>query len=279
MLISACEVFLMKKKNGFTVILTALLLMLISFQIVLADQLTPIKKNELPHMLITSNPLIVVHATTEFDEDRVAVKGINKVIAKYKGNKKSIIYLVSDQSKEGYSNWYTKNRSPDYELFSEGGEHNLPLRNDEVTIVGGFFGSYDGARGCHTLAIRDAIRMHFELSDNPFTVHIPLEAIYFWSEDTQTRKKIIDLNIKSPSSEIAEIFDRFAESYFLVDTWSDVTEFSHPYVGNLNKKYKTGGPVNVDRFTFRLYLNDVLVVEPFGHGPRQVLLKLESVTL
>gem|GEM_PF-4273912 len=269
----------MKKKNGFTVILTALLLMLISFQIVLADQLTPIKKNELPHMLITSNPLIVVHATTEFDEDRVAVKGINKVIAKYKGNKKSIIYLISDQSKEGYSNWYTKNRSPDYELFSEGGEHNLPLRNDEVTIVGGFFGSYDGARGCHTLAIRDAIRMHFELSDNPFTVHIPLEAIYFWSEDTQTRKKIIDLNIKSPSSEIAEIFDRFAESYFLVDTWSDVTEFSHPYVGNLNKKYKTGGPVNIDRFTFRLYLNDVLVVEPFGHGPRQVLLKLENVTL
>lgn len=137
------------------------------------------------------HPLIVVHASTEFDWESSAAARMESVIARFKASGRPVVYLVHDQTPEGYVRWYPKDRRPDYEIFSEGGEHNLPLSGNEVTIVGGYFGSYDGARGCHTLAVRDAVRMHFGRSNSPLTVHMPLPAIFFWNQDESVRERLL----------------------------------------------------------------------------------------
>ncbi|HAR42918.1 MAG TPA: hypothetical protein DCS07_09865 [Bdellovibrionales bacterium] len=239
--------------------------------------LTPGSKNAVPTKF-SAHPLIVVHATTEFDEEMTAAKGVDEVVAQFKAQRRPVVYLVSDQSKTGYQEWYTKDRKPDFELFSEGGEHNLPLAMDEVTIVGGFFGSYDGARGCQTLATRDAIAMHFENTKRPFTIHMPLKAIYFYEEDAVTRENILNLDTRSAtSSQIKKVFKDFASLFFLTANLGPGIEFGHPYFRDSNPFYRAVQPVNMDNYTFRLFLNDRPVAKPFGHGPRQVALKLENI--
>ncbi len=239
------------------------------------------EKNVLPERL-GRNPLIVVHAVRDFDDDAAAVLGIDALVAKFKAQKRSVTYLVNDQTPEGYSDWYTQDRWPDFEIFSEGGEHNLPLHDDEVTVVGGFFGSYDGARGCQTLAARDAIRMHFEDSEKPFTVHFPVRAIYFYGEDSATREELLALDAKTASAEkLHELFDDFARLFFLTDNFSEVPAFGHPYPAGpdrRNKNYRGGASVDVDGYSFELFFGGISVSK-FGHGPRKVSLRLQNQAL
>lgn len=246
---------------------------------VVAPALLPLNaKNILPATL-ANNPLIVVHASRSFDEEASAASGIDAVVAEFKAQKRPVAYLINDQSPQGYSDWYPGDRSPDYELFSAGGEHNLPLQGDEVTIAGGFFGSYDGARGCQTLATRDAVRMHFEVSDRPFTVFMPLRAIYFYEDDAYTQKELLALDPKTASpAEIKKVFDNFEESFFLTDTFptssEDAMGFGHPFTEQeLNPGYHMGEPVDTARYAFELFFDGVLVSK-FGSGPRKVSLKL-----
>ena len=244
-----------------------------------AAQLLPAnEKNKLP-VSLANNPLIVVHASRIFDEKEMAAPGIDAVVAEFKAEKRPVIYLINDQSAWGYGNWYPGDHSPDYELFSAGGEHNLPLIADEVTIVGGFFGSYDGARGCQTLATRDAIRMHFENSDRPFTVHMPLKAIFFYDEDMITREELLALDPETASpAELRKAFDHFAESFFLVDNFvtsePDALGFGHPFdAQEENPAYRMGKPVDTARYTFRIFFGS-RQVSKFGKGPRQVSIEL-----
>ncbi len=244
-------------------------------------QLTPLnEKNKLPAAL-ANNPLIVVHASDEFDENEIAAAGINDVVAGFKAAKRPVVYLLNDQSERGYGSWYPAERAPDYELFSEGGEHNLPLAADEVTIVGGFFGSYDGSRGCQTLATRDAIRMHFELSDRPFTVYMPLKAVYFYDEDSNTRDELLALDTAAvTAAAVRKVFKNFPESFFLTDNFvvstDDALGFGHPYgEGGADTAYRAGEPVDTARYTFRLFFNGIQVGK-FGTGPRLVSLKLSN---
>lgn len=238
------------------------------------------EKNKLPGRL-PDNPLIVVHATRFFDETASAAAGIDAVVAGFKTRHSPVIHLINDQSAQGYRDWYPADRSPDYELFSAGGEHNLPLAAGEVTIVGGFFGSYDGARGCHTLAVRDAARMHFEASDQPFTVNMPLKAIYFYSEDRAKRAELMALDpAAAPPAKIRKTFERFPELFFLVDNFQtsadDALGFGHPFLtGEANPGYRAGEPVDTARYAFELFLNGVSVSK-FGSGPRKVRLKLSN---
>lgn len=244
-----------------------------------APPLLPLNaKNILPATL-ANNPLIVVHASRAFDGEASAASGIDAVVAQFKAQKRPVIYLLHDQSPQGYSDWYPGNRSPNYELFSAGGEHNLPLSGGEVTIVGGFFGSYDTARGCQTLATRDAIRMHFEVSDRPFTVFMPLRAIYFYDEDDSMREKLLALSPKTSSpAEVQKVFDRFAELFFLTDNFptstGDATGFGHPFTEQeLNPAYRMGEPVDTASYAFELFFDDIMVSK-FGSGPRNVSLRL-----
>ena len=221
----------------------------------------------------------MVHATREFDADASASAGIDALVREAKAAGRSVVYLVHDQTREGYAAWYTPDRSPDYEMFSEGGEHNLPLAGDAVTIAGGFFGSYDGHRGCQTLAVRDAIRMHFEASSAPFTVTMPVRALYFYEEDAGTRRDLIALDAKSASpAKLHTLFDDFPRLFFLTDNFSDVPAFGHPYgagPGRADHRYREGASVDVDGYSFELFFDEVSVAK-FGRGPREVRLKLRD---
>lgn len=243
--------------------------------------LVPLNEKNLLPPYLENNPLIVVHATYFFDDAGTAKTGIDKTVSAFRQKGKSVIYLVSDQSGQGYSDWYTGDRTPDYELFSAGGEHNLPLAGGEVTIAGGFFGSYDGARGCHALATRDAIRMHFELSDKPFTVNMPLEAIYFYEDDLPTKAELLSLDPRKDLEEkIRKSFERFAELFFLVDNFETSEEaalgFAHPFNSpDQNPSYKEGEPVDTARYSFEIIFKG-LSVSRFGKGSRKVVLNLTN---
>lgn len=237
-------------------------------------------KNTLP-LSLPDNPLIVVHASSNFDENKTAKKGMDLIISNFKKAGKPLIYLINDQSQKGYSDWYTADRSPDYELFSAGGEHNLPLQKNEVTIVGGFFGSYDGSRGCHALAARDAIRMHFELSNETFTVNMPIKGIYFYEEDYPTKERLMKIKPGvTPEKEIKKAFKNFAEMFFLVDNFPTSTPdslgFAHPFTfHDQHPSYREGEPVDTARYSFELYFDNILV-SSFGSGPRKVLIKMNN---
>ena len=237
------------------------------------------KKNRLPARL-PDNPLIVVHSSRIFDDKESARAGIDSVVAAFKAEGRDVIYLVHDQTGPGYAEWYTGDRSPDYEIFSAGGENNLPLRADSVTIAGGFFGSYDGSRGCHTMAVRDAIRMHFEYSGNPFTVNIPIGAVYFYDEDTGVREQLLALPKAPAEAELRRVFEDFEENFLLSDNFTASTEdavtFGHPFLDpEANPAYRMGKPVDTARYTFELFFNG-LKVSKFGTGPRKVTLKLSN---
>lgn len=231
-------------------------------------------KNALPTQL-TNHPLIVVHATTDFDDAATARVGIDQLVARFKSAQRSVVYLVHAQGPAQYGRWYTADRAPDFEIFSEGGEHNLPLASDEVTVVGGFFGSYDGHRGCQTLAVRDTIRMHFETSDHPLIVHLPLPALYFYADDYALRRSLLQVDAQTPKAKLEELMAEFPQLFFLTDNFSDKLEFAHPYNGKANTAYRPGAPVDVDGYSFALYLNGQ-AMSTFGKGPHQVQLRLES---
>lgn len=231
--------------------------------------------------IANQHALIVTHATTEFDQNKSAADGIDQLVRDFKRKGLPVVYLVSDQSEKGYQQWYTADRSPDFEVFSEGGEHNLPISTNEVTIVGGFFGSTDTLNGCHALAVKDAIRMHFETSDAPLNIHIPIKATYFYWEWEATRDALlkngkIDLN----SFEIAKY--PFASLYFLREgnggAGDDGNEqyFAHSYSGKENKTYRAGEQVSREKYQFRFYVDDQLIEDVTGPGKRIVNFKMET---
>lgn len=241
--------------------------------------ISPLNQANILPSELGKNPLIVVHATSFFDEKMSARQALNALISSYRKKVGRVIYLLHDESAEGMSLFYTEERKPDYEFFSAGGEHNLPLNDSEVTVAGGFFGSYDGSRGCHALAVRDAIRMHFESSMTAFTVHMPMEAIYYYEEDLPQIKQIMALDPRLDTPEkIKKVFGDFAGLFFLVDNFETSTPdslgFAHPFVSlDEHPGYRPGEPVDTARYSFSLYFEDILIQE-FGQGPRKVNIKL-----
>lgn len=241
-------------------------------------QLKPRSTLENLGQIANQHALIITHATTEFDQDKSAAAGIDQLVREFKAKGRPVIYLVSDQSAQGYQRWYTADRSPDFEVFSEGGEHNLPPMN-EVTIAGGFFGSTDTLNGCHALTVKDAIRMHFETSNAPLTIHIPITATYFYQEWNPIRQSLLeDGRIDLNSFGIDKY--PFASMFFLREgndgAGDDGNEqfFAHYYTGDQNKNYRQGEEVSRKKHQFNFYLNDQLIESVTGLGRRIVNLKM-----
>ncbi len=244
-------------------------------------QLKPQTDSENISKIEKQHVLIVTHATTEFDQEKSAAAGIDQLVKDFKAKGLPVIFLVSDQSTQGYQRWYTTDRSPDYEVFSEGGEHNLPISANEVTIAGGFFGSTDTLNGCHALTVKDAIRMHFETSNAPLTIHIPIKATYFYQEWDSIRQALLkDGRIDLDSFGIKKY--PFASLFFLREgndgAGDDGNEqiFAHFYTGEENKKYRAGAEVSRENYQFRFYVNDKLIEAVNGSGKNIVNLKMET---
>ncbi|MEK2690850.1 hypothetical protein [Bdellovibrio sp. GT3] len=243
--------------------------------------LSPRFKEESISSIANRHNLIVVHATTEFDPQQSAAKGIDKLVKEFKASGRPVIYLVSDQTAQGYDRWYTADRNPDFEIFSEGGEHNLPINTNEVTIVGGFWGSTDTLNGCHALAMKDAIRMHFEKSKMPLTIHIPLNATYFYSEWTLFRQEMLSSGDIDLSAIPIDKYP-FATLFFLRDDSGagdngNEQTFVHSYNGRENKKYRAGENVSRANYQFRFYINNKLIESVTGPGQRIVNIKFETI--
>ena len=231
--------------------------------------------------IATQHALIVVHATTEFDENKVAGDGIDQLVREFKAKGRPVIYLVNDLSEKGYQRWYTADRSPDFVIFSEGGEHNLPIAMNEVTIVGGFFGSTDTMNGCHALAIKDAIRMHFEASNAPLTVHVPIKATYFYSEWESNREVLLKTGKPLDLSSTGIPRYPFATLFFLREDGGagddgNEPDFAHSYFGTENKNYRPGEQVSRDKYQFNFFVNEELFEAVKGPGKRIVNIKLET---
>lgn len=244
-------------------------------------KLRPKEKLETLSTIANQHALIVTHATTEFDRDKSAAAGIDQLIKDFKAKGRPVIYLVSNQSEQGHQQWYTADRSPDYEVFSEGGEHNLPISTNEVTIIGGFFGSSDTLNGCHALAVKDAIRMHFETSNSPLTIHIPIKATYFYEDWISIRENLLkDGRIDLKSFGMKKY--PFASLLFLREgndgAGDDGNEqvFAHYYTGEENKQYRAGEDVSREHYQFRFFVNDELIESIDGPGKRIVNLKMET---
>ncbi|WP_413580609.1 hypothetical protein [Bdellovibrio sp. HCB288] len=244
--------------------------------------LKPRFQNSQLSMIKDQHVLIVTHATQFFDKDMMATAGIDRIVQEFKSQGRPVIYLVSDQSEEGYRQWYTKDRSPDFEIYSDGGEHNIPISAKEVTIVGGFFGSTDTLPGCHALSMRDAIRMHFELSQQPLTIHVPLRATYFYDEWEFQRDHL--LKYQRPLLQ-TDIPYPFATMYFLREgnngagddgNEQNFAHFYHPT--RSNKNYRSGSYEDVSRKThqFHFYVNDSLFESITDSKNQAVHIKLET---
>ena len=201
---------------------------------------------------MNKHPLIVVHTSKIFDDAAMAKEGVDYLINKFKVNNLPVVYLMHH---DGYSDlmWYPEDRNPDYAVYSAGGEHNLPLYNPEVTIVGGFFGDYDGAHGCHFKAMADAITRYFLHGKFSFKIHLPISAIYFYSEDESSRDEFLDERI-SP----LEFIDYIHESFFFT--------FDETYLGG-STEYT--GIISTTDYTFLYFVDDVLI-KKHGVGDRTV---------
>lgn len=244
------------------------------------SKLTPKMGSENLKAIENKHILIVTHATSFYDKEKMAASGIDEIVKKFKAKNLPVVYLVDDQSAEGYQQWYTSDRSPDYEFYSEGGEHNLPIGANEVTIIGGFFGSTDTLNGCHALSVKDAIRMHFEVSSKPLTIHIPIKATYFYDEWINLRNSLLEKGYADLSA--YDIKYPFASVYFLREDPEGLGDsgneeiFAHYYTGSENKNYRRGEDVTKEKYQFDFYVNGKLFESVNGTGKRVVKIKIET---
>ncbi len=137
--------------------------------------------------------LIVVHASTKFDDSLQAKNEIDKKINEFKAKQLPVIYLMSDLTPQGQALWYTNDRNPDYVVYSTGGEHNIPLTGSDLTVVGGFWGNSDMRSGCHSSALRNVVLsyFHWEQQRSPLSIHLPIGAIYFFNDFLSMREELI----------------------------------------------------------------------------------------
>ncbi|WP_413561122.1 hypothetical protein [Bdellovibrio sp. HCB209] len=229
--------------------------------------------------IANKHTLIITHASTQFDEARTAKDGVDQLVREFKAKGLPVVYLVNDQSPLGYQRWYTADRSPDFEIFSEGGEHNLPVHGNEITIVGGFVGSTDTLNGCQTLAMKDAIRMHFEVSKSPLTIHVPVKATYTFGEWSNIRESMLksgwvdlkDIQFKYPFASLM-----FLRGGIYGDDGNEPF-FAHNYSQHENKSYRQGEEVSREKYQFNFYINDKLL-ESVKDGPNKRIVNIRFKT-
>ena len=213
---------------------------------------------EIPRQVNVQEPLtrpvlLVVHASTAFDEDKTAARGIDEKIKAFKARKLPVIYLMEPCYESDWF-WYPKDRNPDYAVYSAGGEHNLPLATGDVTIVGGFFGDYDCHHGCHFKALADSISRHFLRTKTSLNIHLPFNAIYFFDQDTRDREGFLNRTTTDQA-----FVDTVHHSYLCYDPGDRL---------GCNSGYYTG-EITLRDYTFNYHVEGRFIAS-FGKGARKV---------
>lgn len=206
---------------------------------------------------INQHALVVVHASRDFD-DLTAKDGIDNIVAKFKQVQLPIIYLMHYDGKDDL-NWYTNDKKPTAIVYSAGGEHNLPIRHNEVTIVGGYFGDYDSAHGCHFKAVADTITRYYLSGTSPLRIHLPISAIFFFNDDIELRNNFLQSKI-SPT----EFIDSVHSGFFFTED-ENLFGMSQIYTGD----------ISTSDYQF-LYYVDGALIKKYGNGPRIVEFSFEK---
>lgn len=126
---------------------------------------------------VGNHPLVVVHASTEFNPETEGKKGLDQIIKKFKDQDREVYFLYSNK-KEVLDRWYTENTEPTALLYSYGGENNLISESSEFTLAGGFLGSSEYFEGCLTTAISYLVKNHFDNYAGPLKLNIKVGAVY-----------------------------------------------------------------------------------------------------
>ena len=208
------------------------------------------------------HPLVVVHAQRRFDRGASAKLGIDRLVAAFRAKERPVAFLTTDP---GDSGWYTAERKPNAALTSAGGEHRIGLTTNQVTIVGGFFSTQESAFGCHLAAVKNMVLNYFEGRPRvgPLTIHIPLDAVYFYEEDAFLRRKLLDPTV--PRVDVRQALIDY--TFFYRDAIDGIapTHFADPF---------PDGEVSLDRYSFQMSIDGEPLGAPVGHGERHVNLAL-----
>lgn len=86
---------------------------------------------------VRKNPLIITHASTRFDRNKIAKNGIDRLIDKALSENQEIYFLFKSED----NIWYPELKSPTKKIKSIQGEHNLISDSGEFAVAGGYLGS------------------------------------------------------------------------------------------------------------------------------------------
>lgn len=132
--------------------------------------------------------MIVVHQSSTYDARFSTKRGGDEAVRFAKAEKIPVIYLQDDSREEDY---FMEDCSPDYWVYSEGGEIRFPVTASHVYIVGGHL------EVCMSAALHDIIYQWAKQPPRNRTVTYLMDAIY-------SNGRMID-----PADPFYHDFDRF----------------------------------------------------------------------
>jgi hypothetical protein len=254
---------------------------------------TPIHKVPVAPALPDKPVLIVTHATEKWDFSSAAEANINEAISQFKGLSDPVVFLMDDDGVND-KEWYTKDRSPTFALYSSSGEHDIPVLSSDVTVVGGYFGR------CQTIATTDAISRYFRNQASPLQIHFPMNAIYIQdnqpdgqTNENQIRKTIRLADVKSQVELLEKNGNDEARAYIDKHFSGSPAVSDDPFLGFLNSTLfmdadggnrgplaqlgqagPVSGKVDFQNFQFKVFV-DGSQKEVLGVGSKVVELRFE----
>lgn len=217
------------------------------------------------NVALESPTLIVVHASTDFDPKQTAKAGIDEMVERFKKAEGSVAYLMADDSYQDAS-WYLSDRNPTVARLSAGGEHNLNLSTNDVTVAGGFLGR------CHQSALKDSIGRYFYRNQGELTLRVPLRAVYapIISPDRSADDGQVLSELLSKKSYQEQ------EDFLVAELLPGLEALGEDLMGRemFSSMDPTHIKIRAKDYTLRLYISNRLVRE-VGQGPRKVNIVVE----
>lgn len=113
--------------------------------------------------------LLVVHASSKYDPQFVAKRGVDEAVAFAREMHMPVVYLEDEPPEQFH---YTEDCAPDYWVYSEGGEIPFPVGARHVYIAGGHL------ELCLSLAANQVIEQWAKRAPGDFKLTFLMDAIY-----------------------------------------------------------------------------------------------------
>jgi hypothetical protein len=209
-----------------------------------------------PSLVINNKLTLVVHAYGNYDYFWSSAAEINRVLQNSQSERQSIGFIVSDPEnpdflmmgkrpvdRTGHVSWITQFKTPDFAYVSPVGSHNIIVKADEVTVVGGYW------NGCLTRAVKNLIWNREELVkrdplvNRVFKVNLNLKGIY---RHYYNVSRLIDIN--NPQSVIS----------FWNATPATITKM----------------PQGLEEYRYKVQMNEAVLIDNEGESLQQVIFNI-----